>query len=397
MEATNQSFSKRLKESLAFKHIGKYAPYILLLALVIFFGIVTDGSLFRPMNVSNVFINNSYLFFLSCALFFCILTGNTDLSLGSLIGFTSAVMGYTYVVWQWPILLSIFLCLVIGVVCGCLHGFVITRFSISPFMTTLAGNFVYRGLTEVILKGSSLGPLPSGLKNFAKGFVLKDLRIGNFNVVCLLLFALIVGIVVFSEHKRRKIDKQYDIVPPSMKVTILKNGLIVAFAGIIIFSFNQHKGVPIIVLVLGVVVAVYYFIANHTTFGRHVYAVGGDINAARLCGINVKRIMFLVYLNSALMAVISALVVCGRVNSAMTSAGDGYHMDAICACYIGGSAGSGGSGNLLSSMVGALLMAILINGMTLCGLGTSVQNICKGVVLVAAVAFDVYSRSKVSD
>lgn len=397
MEATNQTFSSRLKENLSFKHIGKYAPYILLVVLVIFFGIVTQGSLFRPMNVSNVFINNSYLFFLSCALFFCILTGNTDLSLGSLIGFCSAVMGYTYVNWHWPILLSILVCLAIGVVCGCLHGFVITKFSISPFMTTLAGNFVYRGLAEVILKGSSLGPLPEGLKSFAKGFVLSDLRIGNVNVMCLLLFAVIVALVISSEIRRRKIDRQYDITPPSALATVTKNGMIIALTGIIIYGFNQHKGVPIIVIAVGIVVAIYYFIANYTTFGRHVYAVGGDANAARLCGIDVKKIMFLVYLNSAVLAVISTFAVCGRVNSAMTSAGDGYHMDAICACYIGGAAGSGGSGNLLSSMVGAFIMALLINGMTLCGLGSSVQNICKGAALVAAVSFDVYSRSKVSD
>ena len=163
------------------------------------------------------------------------------------------------------------------------------------------------------------------------------------------------------------------------------------------YFFNAYKGVPIIVVIVGIFVAIYYFIATKTTFGRHVYAVGGSVQSARLTGINVNKVMFLVYLNSAIMATFAAVAVCGRVNSSMVSAGDGYHMDAICACYIGGAAGSGGSGNLLSSIVGAFIMALLLNGMTLLGLGSSVQNICKGLALLAAVSFDVYSRSKVSD
>lgn len=397
METANMTFSQRIKENLSFKHIGKYAPYILLVALTIFFYFVTNGSLIRPMNISNIFINNSYLFFLSCALFFCILTGNTDLSLGSLIGFVSAVLGYTYITLQWPFAASVALCLVIGVACGCIHGLIIAKLGMTPFMTTLAGNFVYRGLTEVILKGKSLGPFPEEFKAFAKGFVLSDLKVGGVNVFCMIFFVLLTAIVLISEFRSRSIKKKYNSPLHSVPFTALKLAVLIALIGVFMYCFNAHKGVPIIVVIVGIFVAFYYFLANNTRFGRHVYAVGGDAGSARLCGINVQKIMFLVYFNSAILATIAALTVCGRVNSAMTSAGDGYHMDAICACYIGGAAGSGGSGSLLSSIVGAFIMALLLNGMTLCGLGSSVQNICKGIVLVTAVAFDVYSRSKVSD
>ncbi|HIU34179.1 MAG TPA: sugar ABC transporter permease [Candidatus Pullichristensenella excrementigallinarum] len=393
----NTTFSERVKEQLSFKHIGKYAPYMLLAVLVIFFGIVTDGKLFRPMNISNIFVNNSYLFFLSCGLFFCILTGNTDLSLGSLIGLISAVLGYTHVTMGWPIGWSLLLCAVLGVVCGCLHGLIITKCGLTPFLTTLAANFIYRGLCEFILKGDSLSPLHDGLKTFAKDFILEDLRVGGINVFCAVFFVILAAVLIVSEVRSRNIKRRYRAPMPSLVGVLVKDALILAFLGVIMYFFNSYKGVPIIVVVVGVFVAVYYFIATKSTFGRHVYAVGGSMQAAKLCGINVNRVMFLVYLNSAVLATFAAVAVCGRVNSAMTSAGDGYHMDAICACYIGGAAGSGGSGNLLSSIVGAFIMALLLNGMTLCGLGSSLQNVCKGLALLAAVAFDVYSRSKVSD
>lgn len=393
----NLTFSERLKEQLSFKHIGKYAPYILLAVMVVFFGVVTDGNLFRPMNITNIFINNSYLFFLSCGLFFCILTGNTDLSLGSLIGLVSAILGYTYVNLGWPIILSLLLCLAVGIALGCLHGFIITKCGLSPFLTTLAGNFAYRGLCEYILKGDSLSPLDPALRTISRETILEDLLVGGVNVFCVVFFLILAAILIISEVRSRNIKRKYNAAMPSLPAVLFKDILILAFLGVIMYFFNAYKGVPIIVVIVGIFVAIYYFIATKTTFGRHVYAVGGSVQSARLTGINVNKVMFLVYLNSAIMATFAAVAVCGRVNSSMVSAGDGYHMDAICACYIGGAAGSGGSGNLLSSIVGAFIMALLLNGMTLLGLGSSVQNICKGLALLAAVSFDVYSRSKVSD
>lgn len=393
----NLTFSERLKEQLSFKHIGKYAPYILLAVMVIFFGVITDGNLFRPMNISNIFINNSYLFFLSCGLFFCILTGHTDLSLGSLIGLISAILGYTYVNLGWPIILSLLLCLAVGIALGCLHGLIITKCGLSPFLTTLAGNFAYRGLCEYILKGDSLSPLDSVLRTISRETILEDLTIGGVNVFCVVFFLILAAILVVSEVRSRNIKRRYNAAMPSLPAVLFKDALILAFLGVIMYFFNAYQGVPIVVVIVGIFVAIYYFIATKTTFGRHVYAVGGSPQSARLTGINVNKVMFLVYLNSAIMATFAAVAVCGRVNSSMVSAGDGYHMDAICACYIGGAAGSGGSGNLLSSIVGAFIMALLLNGMTLLGLGSSAQNICKGLALLAAVSFDVYSRSKVSD
>ena len=165
-------------------------------------------------------------------------------------------------------------------------------------------------------------------------------------------------------------------------------------AAVISYFWNAHKGVPIIVVCLAVIIAIYNFIANNTVLGRHVYAVGGNRAAAALSGINVKRVMFLVFFNSALVAAIAALVVAGRVGATSTNAGDGYQMDAIAACYIGGCAGSGGSGSLIKAIVGAFVVSILLNGMTLMGLGSDVQQMVKGLVLLAAVTFDVFARSR---
>jgi putative multiple sugar transport system permease protein len=397
MNSSSMTLADRVREQLSFKHIGKYAPYMLLAVLTLFFGIVTDGKLFRPMNNSNIFVNNSHLFFLSCGLFFCILTGNTDLSLGSLIGLICAVLGYTHVALGWPILWSLVVCLSLGFAAGCLHGLIITRCNLTPFLVTLAANFVYRGLSEFILKGNSLSPLDESLKVFDRHFILSDLRIGGVNVFCAIFYLVIFAILVAAEVNSRRTKRRYHSPVPSMGGTLFKDALILAFLGVLVYVFNSYKGVPIIVVVVSAFVAVYYFVATKTTFGRHVYAVGGNVQSARLCGIRVNKVMFLVYLNSAALAAFAAFAVCGRVNSAMTSAGEGYHMDAICACYIGGAAGNGGSGNLLSSIVGAFIMALLLNGMTLCGLGSDTQNVYKGLALLFAVAFDVYSRSKVSD
>ena len=382
------------EKKISFSHVGKYATYIALVAVLVIFGALTKGRIFTPMNITNNFIQNGYLFLLTISLFFCILTGNTDLSVGSIIGLVGAVIGILYVNLGVSMIVAVLCGLLVGILIGAFHGVLITRFGFAPFIVTLAGNFAYRGVVQYLLQGGTLGPLAPQIKSFSNGYILSDLRVAGINLICLLVPIVVAVTVLLSErHKQREAEK-YGMKKASALSVIGRTVAITLVAAVISYFWNAHKGVPIIVVCLAVIIAIYNFIANNTVLGRHVYAVGGNRAAAELSGINVKRVMFLVFFNSALVAAIAALVVAGRVGATSTNAGDGYQMDAIAACYIGGCAGSGGSGSLIKAIVGAFVVSILLNGMTLMGLGSDVQQMVKGLVLLAAVTFDVFARSR---
>lgn len=382
------------EKKISFSHVGKYATYIALVAVLVIFGALTKGRIFTPMNITNNFIQNGYLFLLTISLFFCILTGNTDLSVGSIIGLVGAVIGILYVNLGVSMIVAVLCGLLVGILIGAFHGVLITRFGFAPFIVTLAGNFAYRGVVQYLLQGSTLGPLAPQIKSFSNGYILSDLRVAGINLICLLVPIVVAVTVLLSErHKQREAEK-YGMKKASALSVIGRTVAITLVAAVISYFWNAHKGVPIIVVCLAVIIAIYNFIANNTVLGRHVYAVGGNRAAAELSGVNVKRVMFLVFFNSAFVAAIAALVVAGRVGATSTNAGDGYQMDAIAACYIGGCAGSGGSGSLIKAIVGAFVVSILLNGMTLMGLGSDVQQMVKGLILLAAVTFDVFARSR---
>lgn len=382
------------EKKISFSHVGKYATYIALVAVLVIFGALTKGRIFTPMNITNNFIQNGYLFLLTISLFFCILTGNTDLSVGSIIGLVGAVIGILYVNLGVSMIVAVLCGLLVGILIGAFHGVLITRFGFAPFIVTLAGNFAYRGVVQYLLQGSTLGPLAPQIKSFSNGYILSDLRVAGINLICLLVPIVVAVTVLLSErHKQREAEK-YGMKKASALSVIGRTVAITLVAAVISYFWNAHKGVPIIVVCLAVIIAIYNFIANNTVLGRHVYAVGGNRAAAELSGINVKRVMFLVFFNSAFVAAVAALVVAGRVGATSTNAGDGYQMDAIAACYIGGCAGSGGSGSLIKAIVGAFVVSILLNGMTLMGLGSDVQQMVKGLILLAAVTFDVFARSR---
>ncbi|HIV87763.1 MAG TPA: sugar ABC transporter permease [Candidatus Pygmaiobacter gallistercoris] len=382
------------EKKISFSHLGKHSTYIALVAVLLIFGVLTEGRIFTPMNITNNFIQNGYLFLLTISLFFCILTGNTDLSVGSIIGLVGAVIGILYVNLQVPMILAVFCGLLVGVLIGAFHGVLITKFGFAPFIVTLAGNFAYRGIVQYLLQGGTLGPLAPQIKSFANGYILSDLRVAGINLVCLLVPVLVAVIVLMGEMRRQREAEKYGMQKSPVAAVVARTVAITLVAAVISYFWNAHKGMPIIVLCLVVIIAIYNFIANNTVLGRHVYAVGGNCGAAALSGVNVNRVMFLVFFNSAFVAAIAALVVAGRVGATSTNAGDGYQMDAIAACYIGGCSGSGGSGSLVKAIVGAFVVSILLNGMTLMGLGSDVQQMVKGLVLLAAVTFDVFARSR---
>lgn len=381
-------------KSLISGNIRQNGMVIALVFITLFFGFATNFIIFRPMNISNLLMQNSYLIFIAIGMFFCLNTGNVDLSVGSVVAVTGALVGWMTISHGISTPLAVVLSIAFGILIGIFQGGFIAFLKVPPFIVTLAGMLIFRGLTFVILEGQTLSPFSTGFQYFASGFVFSDFRVGGVNLVCLLLILAVAIAVVFNEINKRRINHEYGIEVPPIMVSVLKIVAIIGFVSAIILSLSAYKALPFIFVVLIVITLIYSFIANMTIIGRHIYAIGGNIDAAALSGVKTKWIMFLVYVNSAFLATISGLVVTGRLNAATAKAGSGFELDAIAACLIGGVSASGGVGTIIAAIIGALVMAVLNNGMSIMGIGTDLQQVIKGFILLLAVTFDVYSKSK---
>ena len=303
-------------------------------------------------------------------------------------------MGYMTINQGIPTSVAVIVTLIVGLAIGIFQGFFIAFLNVPPFIVTLAGMLIFRGATQVILQGQSLSPFSEGFQYFASGFLLSDIKIGELNLLCVLVLIIGAGLLVFSELKKRKNRIEYGFDVPAVSLVVVKlTAIIVAMAAVLI-SLGAYRGMPFILFILIFVTAFYTFVSNRTRLGRHIYAVCGNRKAAQLSGVRTKMVMFLVYVNCAFMATIAGLVVTGRLNVATAKAGTSYELDAIAACYIGWCSASGGSGTIIGAIVGAAVMGVLNNGMSILGIGTDMQQVIKGLILLLAVTFDIYSKSK---
>lgn len=376
-------------------NIRQNGMVIALVVITLFFGIATDFVIFRPMNISNILMQNSYLIFIAIGMFFCLNTGgNVDLSVGSIVAVTGALVGWLTVSNGVSTLNSVLAAVLFGVLIGVFQAVFIAYLNVPPFIVTLAGMLIFRGLTYVILEGQTLSPFSKEFQYFASGFVFSDLKVGKVNLMSLILLGMAAVALVLIELKRRKTNIEYGMEVTPIFISVLKLSAIIGFIAAILLSLSAYKGVPFIFVVLIGVTILYTFVAEKTVLGRHVYAIGGNINAAALSGVKTKFVMFLVYVNSAFLAAISGIVVAGRLNAATAKAGTGFELDAIAACLIGGASASGGVGSVISAIIGALVMAILNNGMSIMGIGIDVQQVIKGLILLLAVTFDIFSKSR---
>lgn len=366
---------------------------IALIVIILGFGIATGGTLFRPMNISNIFMQNSYEIILAIGMFFCLTTGgNVDLSVGSVAAFAGAMMGALTLNAGMPTWQAVVITLITGILIGVVQGSFIAFLKVPPFIATLSGELVFRGLTQVVLQGQTLSPFSEGFKFFASGFVLRDAKVFGINIVCLICLILGAAAIVSSEMKKRRSNRKYGFAQSSIYVSIAKCVFLIAVLSVILMSLSAYNGMPFILLVMAVLAIAYTFVANKTVLGRHVYMVGGNPKAAKLSGVRTDLVMLAVYTNMALLATIAGFVVAGRLNAASPRAGIGYELDAIAACTIGG-AGSA-SGTIMGAIIGATVMAILNNGMSILGIGTDMQQVIKGGILLLAVTFDIYSKVK---
>jgi len=383
------------------KNVRQYMMVIALAVAMIAFGLLTDGIFFRPVNLTNLVLQNSYVLILAVGMLLCTLTGNVDLSVGSIVCFIGALCGVMMVDLQWNPYVAMLLALLVGALIGMWQGFWIAFVNVPPFIATLAGMLVFRGLGQVIMKGQTKAPFPREFQLISSGYIPDPFGVAAIGTMHLHLFTLLIGflivaLIIFSEIQKRKKQKQYDfdLLPGGIWLAKVIFIAVVLVAFTVVFAI--YKGFPNILILLGVLVIAYQFVASKTVQGRHIYALGGNRKAAELSGVKVKWVMFWIYTNMAILAAVAAMVFTARLNSATPKAGQNFEMDAIAACYVGGSAVSGGIGTVIGAVVGGLFIGVLNNGMSIIGISTDWQQAIKGFVLLSAVAFDLYSKSRSS-
>ena len=375
--------------------LKKYTMVIVLALVIILFTVNTGGKMLLPQNVNNLIVQNAYVFILATGMLFCILTGgNIDLSVGSVVCFVGAVGGKMMVTNEMNPYLSIIVMLLVGLLIGAWQGFWIAYVRIPPFIVTLAGMLVFRGLSNVVLEGMTLAPMPDNFLALFNNYIPDFFGMEGFNMTCFLVGVVVCVLYVFMVLKGRasRAKKGYRVEP--FGGVLIK--MIVICAAVLAFMFRlaQYKGIPNSLVWIAVVIAVYTYIASKTTVGRYFYAVGGNEKATKLSGINTEKVFFWVYTNMGILSAIAGIVLSARNASATPKAGDGFEMDAIASCYIGGAATSGGIGTIIGAVVGAFIMGILNNGMSLYGWSTDIQKIVKGAVLLGAVTVDLLSKRK---
>ncbi|MFG2605570.1 multiple monosaccharide ABC transporter permease [Streptomyces sp. NPDC048514] len=375
-------------------NMRQYGMLIALGLIVALFAVWTEGDLLLPRNVSNLVLQNSHILILAIGMMLVIVAGHIDLSVGSLTAFVgafAAVLTVQHGV-AWPV--ALVLCLLVGAVAGAAQGFMIAYFGIPSFIVTLAGMLVFRGLTEIFLQGQTLGPFPGGLQKMGNGFLPEAGPATDYHNLTLLLgLALIVSSVVQKVRDRRR-QREFSLDVPPRSLFLL--GLVALTSAILVVTLllASYKGAPIVLLVLGALVVGYGYLMRNAVFGRHIYAIGGNLPAAKLSGVRDKKVTFLVFLNMGVLAALAGLVVSARLNAASPKAGLNFELEAIASSFIGGASMSGGVGTVLGAIIGGLVLGVLNNGMNLLSVGTDWQQVIKGLALLVAVGFDVWNKRR---
>ena len=378
--------------------VKKYTMIIVLILVIGLFAIATKGTILLPMNVSSLISQNAYVFILATGMLLCILTGgNIDLSVGSVVCFTGAVGAKLMVNYNVPWYLAVVIMLVVGILIGAFQAFWIAFVRIPPFIVTLAGMLIFRGLSNVVLDGLTISVknCTTFVNVFGGGancYIPDVFGVNGFNMTCMVAGAVAAALFIGLQIKNRavRIKKHYDVEGP----VAFWGKLVFISAVILAFSFrlSQHKGIPTVLVWVLIVIIVYGFITSNTKTGRYFYAVGGNEKATKLSGINTNKVYFLAYTNMGLLAALAGMVTIARLTSAQPTYGQNYEMDAIGSCFIGGASAYGGIGTVPGVIIGAVLMGIINLGMSLMSVPTDWQKVVKGLVLLAAVIFDVVSK-----
>lgn len=375
-------------------NIRRFGMIIALFGIIVLFQILTSGTILTPLNVTNIIMQNSYIIILAIGMMLIIITGEIDLSVGSVAAFIGAVSGVLMVTHDMPVFLSIILCLLLGALIGAWQGFWVAYVNIPSFIVTLAGMLIFRGLTLVVIQGQTIAPFPDAFRSLSSSFIPDLFGGGEIKLFTIFIGILLSIIFIISELRTRKSDLKYNFHTLAYPMFIAKIALLVIIINSFTYVLALYAGIPYVLLILLFLVVGYTFLMNKTVTGRHIYAVGGNINAAHLSGVKTKKMKFMVFINMGILAALAGLIFAGRLNAATPQAGNLFELDAIAAAIIGGASFTGGVGTVFGAVIGALVMGVLNNGMSLMGIGIDWQQAIKGLVLLAAVAFDVINRNK---
>jgi putative multiple sugar transport system permease protein len=375
-------------------NLREYGMLISLVAIMVLFQVLTDGTLMQPLNLTNLLLQNSYIVIMALGMLLVIVAGHIDLSVGSVCGFVGALAAVLMVEYEWHFVPTLIVCLIAGGLIGASQGWFVAYFKIPSFIVTLAGMLVFKGLTLALLAGQSVGPFPVAFQRLSSGFIADPLGGEGLRLSSLVLGAVAAAALVLFKLRGRAKLARYGMEEEPFVFFLLKN---VAFAAIILFLsylLASYKGLPNVLIVMAVLIVAYDFVTHHTTVGRRIYALGGNEKAARLSGVKTQRLTFLTFVNMGVLAALAGLVFAARLNTATPKAGLGFELDVIAACFIGGASASGGVGRVMGAVIGAFVMGVMNNGMSILGIGIDYQQVIKGLVLLAAVLVDVYNKNK---
>lgn len=382
------------------KNIREYGLLVALVVIMIFFQILTNGVLFRPVNITNLVLQNSFIVIMALGMLLIIVAGHIDLSVGSIVAFTGAMSAIMLVKWGLPAIVVVPLAILMGAIMGAAQGYWVAYQKIPSFIVTLAGMLVFRGMTYVVLSGRPVGPFPKEFQVLSTGFVPDFLSITDpstsliKNYVALVAVLLLVGYAVYAGLRERRLNAVNETENEPFGFFAVQMAIIGVVAIFIGFQLSTYRGLPNVLVIMGLLIALYAFITTRTTIGRRIYAMGGNEKAAKLSGINTERLTFYTFVNMGALAALAGMIIAARLNSATPKAGVGFELDVIAACFIGGASASGGVGKITGAVIGAFIMGVMNNGMSIMGIGIDYQQLIKGLVLLAAVFFDVYNKNK---
>jgi putative multiple sugar transport system permease protein len=374
--------------------------YIAFALIIVLFSILTGGDLLTPQNISNIIVQNSYILILAIGMILIIIAGHIDLSAGSVVAVTGALAAVLMVNHHVPWPLALLITLIAGGLVGAWQGFWVAYFGIPAFIVTLAGMLVFRALTLTVLGNQGIGPFPDQVRTLSNGFLptyLGNIGLGPLDGAD--LFSLIVGVlavvgIVGVQWRARRGRIGYNQKVDSVAVFAAKNVLAVVVVMFIVVQLARFKNLPWVLVLLAFLALGYTLLTNRVTFGRHIYAIGGNVHAANLSGIKVKSVTFWIFVNMGVLASLAGIIFAGRLNQAGPTAGTSFELDAIAAAFIGGAAVQGGVGKVVGAITGGLIMGVINNGMSLIGAPSERVMLIKGLVLLAAVAFDVWAKRR---
>jgi len=375
-------------------NLREYGMLMSLVAIMGLFQVLTDGTLLRPLNLTNLVLQNSYIIIMALGMLLVIVAGHIDLSVGSVCGFIGALAAVLMVNYNWHFFPTGIVCLVAGGIIGAAQGWFVAYTKIPSFIVTLAGMLVFKGLTLALLQGQSIGPFPIEFQRLSSGFIPDPFGGADLRTLSLVVGVAAAAALAYFSLRGRAQQAKHGMETEPYAFFIVKTLIFVGVIVYLTYLLSSYRGLPNVLIVMSVLIVAYDFVTRRTTVGRRIYALGGNEKAARLSGIKTERLAFMTFVNMGVLAALAGLVFAARLNTATPKAGLGFELDVIAACFIGGASASGGVGKVVGAVIGAFVMGVMNNGMSIMGIGIDYQQVIKGLVLLAAVFVDVYNKNK---